>query len=238
MSITTTIRRHITALAAFCAIGGMTPISAANPPASYNVGLASVFISNTRSRHEDTVYAQFSLSVNGTVLRTVRWDGTCSDRSCADGRDMNNGLHVFGRAVSVDTDLNGEQRGASGQIGDTDKVTWTFQIINSGHSPSNQNYTDAAAAASKAACQGDGDNSGWACIAGNLVSDLTGLFTANCDGPLAADSVTMTGAQFYQLTGALRHPYIWSRTYSGVDSPSGCGSNSIYRVDVIVEPDH
>jgi hypothetical protein len=214
------------------AYAGDQPATSAN----YNIRLGGVNILNTRSRHEDTIYAQLTVLVNNRVVRTVQWDGTCSDRSCAPGRDMNNGLHVFGLAVSSDT----------GPVGPTDRVTWSFQLINAGHPPSSQNYTDAANAAASAGCQSDpnnpNDNSGWICVAGRLAQVLVGWLVApNCDGPIAADSVTMTGAQLLALTqsrpvpAAHKYSYGWSKHYPGVDSAAGCGSNSDYWVDVWID---
>jgi hypothetical protein len=202
-------------------------------PANYNIRLSGIDIFKTRSLHKDTVYAQFTLLVNDRVIRTVQWDGSCNNGSCQTGRDMNDGLHNFGLALSADT----------GQISDADRVTWQFQIINSGHPPSAQNYTAAAGALARATCQGDPDGSAessfYTCAAGDLFRELTGLFTANCDGPLAADKVTMTGAQLWAATQTRQNRGMFSavvqKTYKGIDSPSGCGGNSNYQVDVWID---
>jgi hypothetical protein len=177
------------------------PVSAVT--AKYNIRLGGVNILNTRSRGTDTIYAQITVSVNGRVVGTAPWNGTCSDSSCLPGRDMNNGPHKFGMAVSADT----------GPISDTDKVTWSYQVINSGHSngdPTAKNYTDAANAVTSAGCQSnsndDSDNSGWLCAGAKVGKALVGWLVANCDGPLAADSITMTGAQLYAKTQV--HPIV------------------------------
>ena len=62
--------------------------------------------------------------------------------------------------------------------------------------------------------------------AGWLIDQVTTLLTANCDGPVAAEQLTVTGDQLWTNTqhGAWQH----STYHPGVDSAAGCGSNSIY----------
>lgn len=221
------------ALAMGLAMASTSRTVAASPPASYNIRLSGVNVLNTRARGKDTVYAQFSLLKNGALIKTVQWDGTCSDQSCQPNRDFSEGLHVFGLAVSADT----------GRVTDTDRITWRFQIINAGHAPSDQNYTQAANALSDASCRSDpndhNDNSGWLCAAGRLAQTLVPWFTANCDGPIAADEITKTGAELFAMTQGHQDrglpSGVWSKVYKGVDSPAGCGSNSVYSADVWVD---
>lgn len=203
---------------------------AASAPASYNIRLSGVNVLNTRSRGKDTVYAQFTVLKNGAPIKTVQWDGTCSDGSCTPDRNFSEGLHVFGLNVAAET----------GSIADTDRITWRFQIVNAGHAPSDQYYNKAASAVSEASCHSDSnnhnDNSGWLCAATSLARALVPWLTADCDGPLAADEITKTGAELFQMTQGHQDrglpSGVWSKVYKGVDSPAGCGSNSVYSADV------
>lgn len=206
---------------------------AASPPASYNIRLSGVNVLKTRARGKDTVYAQFSVLKNGALIKTVQWDGTCSDQSCVPNRDFTEGLHVFGLAVSAET----------GRVTDTDRITWRFQIVNAGHAPSDQYYSKAASAVSEASCHSDpnnhNDNTGWLCAASKLLQALVPWFTADCDGPLAADEVTKTGAELFAMTQGHQDrglpSGVWSKVYKGVDSPAGCGGNSVYSADVWID---
>ena len=60
----------------------------------------------------------------------------------------------------------------------------------------------------------------WSAIGKNLF--------ANCDGPIAADSVHVSGATLNDQTGSGRHSE--TKNYPGVDSPGACGDNSNYDV--------
>ena len=221
------------AVAVGLAVAAASRTVAASSQASYNIRLSGVNVLKTRSRGKDTVYAQFTVLKNGALIRTVQWDGTCSDQSCSPNRDFSEGLHLFGLAVAAETGL----------VTDTDRITWRFQIINAGHAPSDQNYTQAASALSDANCHSDpnnhNDNSGWLCAASRLAQALVPWFTANCDGPLAADEVTKTGAELFAMTQGHQDrglpSGVWSKVYRGIDSPAGCGSNSVYSADVWVD---
>lgn len=63
-------------------------------------------------------------------------------------------------------------------------------------------------------------------IAGWLVGELTGLLTANCDRPVAAEQAAFKGSQLWADTA--RGAYTHTTSHPGIDSNSGCGSNSIY----------
>jgi hypothetical protein len=200
-----------------------------NPgPQRYYINLTTILIRNTRSAHQDTNYAMFNLTVNGQDKGTVKWDGSCHAPDCtnkvANCRDMNNGTHNFGCALGVDTGL----------INDTDTVEWTATVVNSGHPPSDDNYNKAASNISQAACN-DPQNNQLACLISSVGQIFAGWAFANCDGPVGEEKVTTTGADLYNKTNNARSLYIWSQDSYGTDSPSGCGSNSNYRLDVYIE---
>jgi hypothetical protein len=198
---------------------------------NYNIRLASVLVRNTRSRHNDSVYATIAGFISGTKIGEARWDGTCNDNSCSPGRDFNNGLHVFGGAVSFDT----------GEIDDATTVRTVVEIVNSGHS-------DVAATAASTTVAALGSalcTTIVGCAAGAVGAAMTSWLFTDCDGPLALASFDITGAQLrarapsqplndYARFGGLDIPGTDGNTFYGTDSPSGCGSNSNYRVDLAV----
>jgi hypothetical protein len=65
-------------------------------------------------------------------------------------------------------------------------------------------------------------------LAGWLVGELTGLLTANCDGPVASEQPAFKGSQLWANTA--HGPYTHTTNHPGIDSASGCGSNSVYTV--------
>ena len=188
-------------------------------PGSFYIGIGSLFVRDTRSKHEDTVYASLSLWVNEKKVGTAIWDG-------AGGRDFNNGQH----------NLNPSARLNTGTVGSEDKVRINLIVVNLGHTPSEDDYKKAAGAVGSQTCKDI-----LSCAATGLGEVLTVWFTANCDGPLAEANFTVTGRQLNST--APDDPTQWSgllvpdtdgNTFYGADSPPGCGHNSNYRVDLAV----
>jgi hypothetical protein len=62
----------------------------------------------------------------------------------------------------------------------------------------------------------------------SLQSVLGQFFSANCDGPVAAEQPMFTGQQLWANT--LNGPYNATTKHLGIDSNWGCGSNSVYTV--------
>ena len=69
-------------------------------------------------------------------------------------------------------------------------------------------------------------------LAGWLVSSAWGIAFPNCDGPVAAGIRTFNGADLRQWTASA--PFAVSENHPGINSPSGCGSNSNYNTDWVV----
>ncbi len=65
-------------------------------------------------------------------------------------------------------------------------------------------------------------------LAAWLVSELTSIVFADCDGPVALEQVVLLGRDLCQKTAA--GPYRTTTTHPGTDSAIGCGSNSVYEV--------
>jgi hypothetical protein len=65
-------------------------------------------------------------------------------------------------------------------------------------------------------------------LAGWLVSELTSIVFADCDGPVALEQVVLLGRDLCRNTSA--GAYRTTTTHPGTDSATGCGSNSVYEV--------
>jgi len=65
-------------------------------------------------------------------------------------------------------------------------------------------------------------------LAAWLVSELTSIVFADCDGPVALEQVVLLGRDLCRQTAA--GPYRTTTTHPGIDSNIGCGANSVYEV--------
>ncbi len=156
--------------------------------------------------------------------------------------NVNNGTHPVNLSFSpIAIDLD-------------DTVVFNYLILNNGHSSQQtvdnaltQAGTSLAKAGAQAAATAIGSGVGalvgasvgsavvpligtaLGALAGWLVSELTGIIFANCDGPVAAEQATFTGWQLHTATlgGAVLRR---TTTHPGTDSATGCGSNSVYKV--------
>ena len=198
-------------------------------PASYTFHLVSMQVLNTRSRHEDSDKASLTVAVGpgGTPTTVTK-----------DLGDVNNGTFPIGLSI-------GPIQISDPNIG----VAMNYVILNSGH----QSWDDInkiltgtgaslAAAGAKAATSAVGAAIGaevgstlvpvigtaLGLLAGWLVDQVTGLLTADCDGPVAAEQPAFKGLQLWNNT--VRGPYTHTTYHPGIDSAHGCGSNSIYTV--------
>ena len=79
--------------------------------------------------------------------------------------------------------------------------------------------------------------SGLGASAGWLVGELTDLLFADCDGPVAAEQVALTGVQL--RTRTLQGATVSQQTtHPGTDSHDGCGGNSLYKTTWSYRPVH
>lgn len=115
-------------------------------------------------------------------------------------------------------------------------VKLAFLMVNSGHPDEGKIQDDLNKGADYLAALATasvGATGPWgAIVAGGLegLKYLIDLFTANCDGPLAADAVQLSGGDL------IDNDWVASRGYVGGDSPKGCGSNSNYHVVIFTRP--
>jgi hypothetical protein len=200
--------------------------------------LESFEIENTRSRHEDTDYVSCTLAIGSGAPQT---------QTKAMG-DLNNGTYAVGLSFGPVA------------VAPNEGAIFNYLIVNSGHQ-SQQATQEAltkagqylaqkgAEAAAQAISQGIGTLVGASigsailpivgtalgALAGWLVGELGGVFFADCDGPVAAEQVAMTGADLASHT-ANGQPYRQTTFHPGTDSPHGCGSNSRYKVTWKITP--
>jgi hypothetical protein len=116
-------------------------------------------------------------------------------------------------------------------------IALSFLILNSGHGDQTKvkddmkKATDALVVAAAASIPATGFwgllATGATALAKLVLDSIVGLFTANCDGPLAADVYQLTGAQ------VMDNDWASARGYPGTDSEHGCGGNSYYHVGSI-----
>ncbi len=189
---------------------------------TFTFTLDSFRITDTRSRHNDTDFASFTL-----LLKSSTANGTPQTLKKSMG-DVNNGVHPVNLSfpdITVDPSAS---------------ITLNYLIVNSGHQNPGQIESTLESAGSSLAIKGATDLGGaigsvipgfgtlLGGLTGLLAGELTSILNANCDGAVAAEQNTLTyndliaktaGGTFTQTT---KHP--------GTDSPWGCGGNSVYYV--------
>jgi hypothetical protein len=172
---------------------------------TYDFTVRSFQILNTRSLHEDTDHVTIALKVGTKVYPAqVKHMGK-----------LNNGTFkvlLSFKDVEVPTPET--------------KVVMSYLIMNSGHDKDKVSEwlkKGAEGLLSKGAAASGG--------LGTVVSYLGELginvLLPNCDGWVAGDHINLTGKTLAAYAGG-RHEE--TRNYPGVDSPTGCGSNSHYKV--------
>lgn len=208
----------------------------------YTFGLDWFRINNTRSGNifstaTDTDYVGFSLTVQNKTSKTlVKSMGSLS-----------NGVYGVNLAFSNE------------EVPDHEKVVIAYHIVNSSNGEASataylqQTLGKLANAAVHALANDAAEDIGAAigaaigtaipvpligsalgALGGWLVGDLWGVAFPNCDGPVAAGIHVYSGAELRRLTleeiggGGIQYGSL--ERNPGVNSPSGCGSNSNYDV--------
>jgi hypothetical protein len=211
-------------------------------PHNYSIRLASAHVFTTRSLHNDTVYASMTVLVNGKPVGTRIWDGVgCYKEGSLplkpEGRDWNDGDHFFGSCTLSSVEV------PTGIVNDGDRIGVRFEVINSSSQLSNENYREAASALEKGLCKSGSDskdNKGWLCALATIVKIGIPWLTANCNGPLAMDEVEFSATELNKNVPMViggpegQRVWQWGKEYAGTDSPSGCGKNSRYRIDLSI----
>ena len=193
-----------------------------------NFTVKSFALSNTRSVHEDTNYVALAISHNGTVLppQTKKVG------------NVNNGTHAVNMTVSVPSTFN-----------DNDTFAFSYLVINHGGGKTQDVLNHCASAmtntsltafdAAGAQIVPVGNYQLPSCLSSELrdigvlwsliKTQFQHLSTDTCDGPVAIDRFSFTGAALAQMILASQgNPF--SFIYLGIKSNIGCGSNSDYSV--------
>ena len=216
------MKRAVAALAVtlFACLVGSAGFAARPTPApatrSYNIRLANIHPYATAGRRGDVVYGQISVYVEGALKGSVAWNGLCDDNACPK-RTMTAGSYNLGLATSVDT----------GPLKSTDNVTWSYEIVTSSHAPASSDFDAAAAALATTTCTDP-----WPCAATGAANVFSGWGFAGCDGVLAVDSVTHTGA-FLASHIPSGGEWGYERRYTAEQAARGCGKPD-YSITTIV----
>jgi hypothetical protein len=176
---------------------------------SYIFRLEQFHIDNTRAADDDTDIVSFAVKVGDQVL---------GEPQIKHMGNVDNGDHLvnleFG-PVSVDTPAT--------------PVVFNYQILNSGHKDDAFIDTLLKQGADELAHHVSTSGNIWATAGAWALKFFVGLFTVDCDGPVAIDQVAVTGATLETWT-AETGKYSEKRFYPGGDTDWGCGSNSEYYV--------
>ena len=203
---------------------------------AYRFSLDSFQILNTRSGNifstsKDTDYVSFGLTVNNNPTQVI----TQSMGDLSNGTFPTN--LVFDRVIS-----------------DSDNVVLTYQITNNsvGEANATAYLRQAALLLANAAVKAIAAvaapvigaeigsligiaipvplvGSALGALGGWLLGSAWGITFPDCDGPVAAGVHIFTGASLRAMT-ANNQTFTTTENHPGVDSPSGCGSNSNYDV--------
>lgn len=190
----------------------------------FSFSLDSFRITDTRSRHDDTDYATITLQLKSTNSAT---DPQTLTKKIG---DVNNGTHAVGLSFS------------NIHVDPSQTVVFNYIITNSGHKDEgalDQALEKAGTALANKALVAGGTAIGTAILPGLgsilgaaggwLASEIESVISADCDGVVAAEQVTLTYADLLAKTA--NGTFSSETPQPGTDSPWGCGSNSMYYVD-------
>jgi len=186
--------------------------------------MPSFTITNTRAWHTDTDYVTEMVTINNNVVATQQvFMG-----------DLNNGTYypsiTFGPLA----------------ISSTDSVVFSANITNHGYTAGDTTtfLADVLGAVGGIALNValDDQSTDYITPCQSVLSWVFGLLFPNCDGVVAHPAVGFTGASLASEVApapGFVNP-VWRKTQfsPGTDSPSGCGSNSVYYENLqIVQTD-
>jgi hypothetical protein len=193
-------------------------------------------------QRRSTMATRFTFSLDGFRIATTMAAHTDSD-------------HIF-LTVKVGSKLLGPLRAQTGDVNDgvtflslrtpasiddDDSVLMTYQIINNGHAGQQQQLeNEIRTAEGIAKIVGEVGSSAFppAAVAaaeieagilaiGDALSFLSGV--VDCDGLVLSDTIVATASDLASLTESTGS-HTETRSYTGPDTPSGCGANARYDV--------
>jgi hypothetical protein len=211
----------------------------AGQPTAFSFTVDNFVITETRSRHEDTDFVSCTLQMENA-------DGTkAASRNISKSMgNLNNGTYV------VDLTF------ANVLVSPGQTVLWNYSIANAGSAPTSKvvsglesvgnaiigavvkgaipaggaaKAATAAAAATGVSLLSLGGTVAVA-VAAVFATSLEGLLTADCDGPVAAEALSVTYDQLIAMT-TVEPFYRCTTQHPGKKSPAGCGENSDYWVN-------
>jgi len=198
----------------------------------YRFVVTEFTIGLTRALDEDELYLSHTAHVDGTLVAT----------NFAHLGSFSDGTHQTGDAGLPSVVINDPSV----------KVDFVFQLVNAGNASSETVEAALLGTAEQLIGIGAGSSTGSSVVSSILaaipasgywalvlkgVGKLWDWLTTNCDGPVAVDR--LSGPRFAidnwtddDPTGTIS---VIQKSYGGLDSPDGCGSNSAYRVTWLVQ---
>jgi len=190
---------------------------------TFTFTLDSFRITDTRSRHEDTDFASITL-----LVRDGSGNGTPQTQTKSMG-NLNNGTYNVGLTfANIPVDPAGS-------------IVFNYLIVNTGHksegevdkaletvggSLADKGLVTGGTALGTAILPGLGTILG--AVAGWLAGEIKNILNADCDGPVAAEQITLNYNDLLAKTA--NGPYSHETQNPGTDSAWGCGGNSMYYV--------
>jgi len=177
----------------------------------FNFTLDSFGITQTRSKHEDTNFAAFTLKLGSSPPTTL-----------------------FNSVGNVDNGTHPLQMSFTGvEIGQDDSFIFNYLIVNAGSATSDEvraaleavgaAWSSGGGPAAPHLASANGIDTDW------LVAQLNGIFRSTCDGVVAAEQNAFSYGQLVALIP--NNSFSHQTPQPGTHSPSGCGNNSQYTVN-------
>ena len=180
----------------------------AGSPTGYIISVDAFHISNTRSVHEDTDYV--SLAVQAGTQEPLKGSFFAGD--------VNNGDHAVRLKVGPVS------------VAANEGLTFSYLVLNKGHSGTTSDILEKVGQASVALLGGAlGASGATLSVVNGILNELFSIIFADCDGTVASDKIVVPRAQLDDWTDPAGG-HSEKRHYPGSNSPTGCGSNSIYDV--------
>lgn len=207
----------------------------------YTIRLESFHIDNTRSRHNDTDTVTFGVQAGDTTFPVLSFGAG----------DVNNGDHAIGlhignfllmdpqRPVAVSYSIyNGNVAALSTNLNSLAKSLLLNGVHLTTGGPTLK-FANLSGSVTPVALSSGIDlpgllsnTSGWSAAVAKVIAETAINFAfPNCDGFVAGDVVSMTTDRWNQAIDSQGGSvFRTTMTYPGTESPSGCGSNSSYKV--------
>jgi hypothetical protein len=201
--------------------------------AQYNCGISTVRIHDTRSLLNDTLVGSMSLTV---------YNAAGSLHHAWPNQTVQLGDHK--KETTVQTNVlyeNVDVPDPTSSAPDGGSISWAFLLVNKGHPDSVFLDTlkfgvDTLSGQLKQQGLKELSLTSLLELAGSFgLVEVFKLFTANCDGNVAALTFNLTAAELAQMTADPTNRF-QTKLCPGTDSPVGCGSNSKYTLSYSTIP--